>query len=76
MGHKKHNYSMKNFVKDVGKVTKPIHKDASNVLSAMNKDFNHLGYVESVRQSLQGNDTSQPYETTHPPGHCRVPDFA
>ena len=42
MGHKKHNYSMKNFVKDVGKVTKPIHKDASNVITAMNKDFNHV----------------------------------
>ena len=41
MGHK-HHYSMKNFVKDVGKVTKPLHKDASNVISAMNKDFNHV----------------------------------
>ena len=41
MGHK-HHYSMKNFVKDVGKVTKPIHKDASNVMTAMNKDFNHV----------------------------------
>ena len=47
MGHKKHNYSMKNFVKDVGKVTKPIHKDASNVLSAMNKDFNHVVDVQA-----------------------------
>ena len=47
MGHKKHNYSMKNFVKDVGKVTKPIHKDASNVISAMNKDFNHVVDVQA-----------------------------
>ena len=46
MGHKKHNYSMKNFVKDVGKVTKPLHKDASNVISAMNKDFNHVVDVQ------------------------------
>ena len=42
MAHKKHHYSMKNFVKDVGKVTKPIHKDASHVISGINKDFNHV----------------------------------
>ena len=42
MVHKKHHYSMKNFVKDVGKVTKPIHKDVTSVISGMNKDFNHI----------------------------------
>ena len=42
MTHKKHHYSMKNFVKDVGKVTKPLHKDATSVISGMNKDFNHI----------------------------------
>ena len=46
MGHKKHNYSMKNFVKDVGKVTKPLHKDATSVISGMNKDFNHVVDVQ------------------------------
>jgi hypothetical protein len=42
MGHHKHHYSMKNFVKDVGKVTKPLHKDAQSVVAGMNKDFNHI----------------------------------
>ena len=42
MAHKKHHYSMKNFVKDVGKVTKPLHKDATAVISGMNKDMNHI----------------------------------
>ena len=42
MGHHKHHYSMKSFIKDVGKVTKPLHKDAASVISGMNKDFNHI----------------------------------
>jgi hypothetical protein len=42
MAHKKHHYSMKNFVKDVGKVTKPLHKDATAVISGINKDMNHI----------------------------------
>ena len=42
MGHHKHSYSMKNFVKDVRKVTKPIHKDVQSVVSGMNKDLNHI----------------------------------
>ena len=42
MGHHKHHYSMKNFIKDAGNVTKPLHKDAASVISGMNKDFNHI----------------------------------
>ncbi len=38
----KHHYSMKIFVKDVGKVTKPLHKDATSVIAGMNKDLNHI----------------------------------
>ena len=50
MAHKKHHYSMKNFVKDVGKISKPIHKDASHVISGINKDFNHI--VDTTAGSL------------------------
>jgi len=42
MTHHKHNYSMKNFVKDVGKISKPLHKDATAVISGINKDMNHI----------------------------------
>ena len=38
MGH----YSMKKFVHDAGKVTKPIHKDIASVVQGINKDANHL----------------------------------
>ena len=38
MGH----YSMKKFLHDAGKVTKPIHKDIASVVSGINKDANHL----------------------------------
>ena len=38
MGH----YSMKKFVHDAGKITKPIHKDIASVVSGINKDANHL----------------------------------
>ena len=38
MGH----YSMKKFVHDAGKITKPIHKDIASVVKGINKDANHL----------------------------------
>ncbi len=38
MGH----YSLKEFIHDTGKVTKPIHKDIASVVSGINKDANHL----------------------------------
>ncbi len=38
MGH----YSLKKFIHDTGKVTKPIHKDIASVVSGINKDANHL----------------------------------
>ena len=42
MGHHKHHYSMKNFIKNTGQITKPLHKDAQSVVAGMNKDFNHI----------------------------------
>ena len=47
MGHHKHHYSMKNSIKDTGKVTKPLHKDAQSVVAGMNKDFNHVVDVQA-----------------------------
>ena len=38
MGH----YSMKKFVHDAGKITKPIHKDIASVVSGANKDLNKV----------------------------------
>ena len=38
----KHHYSMNNFIHDVGKVTKPIHKDIVGLVSGAGKTFNHV----------------------------------
>ena len=38
MGH----YSMKKFVHDAGKVTKPIHKDIASVVKGANQDLNKV----------------------------------
>ena len=38
MGH----YSMKKFVHDAGKVTKPIHKDIASIVQGANKDLNKV----------------------------------
>ena len=43
MGH----YSMKKFVHDAGKVTKPIHKDIASVVKGVNKDVNHIVDVQA-----------------------------
>ena len=42
MGHHKSHYSMKNFIHDTGKVTKPIHNDIKGLVSGANKDFNKV----------------------------------
>ena len=42
MGH----YSMKKFVHDAGKVTKPIHKDIASIVQGVNKDVNHIVDVQ------------------------------
>ena len=38
MGH----YSMKKFVHDAGKITKPIHKDIASVVKGANQDLNKV----------------------------------
>ena len=38
----KHHYSMKNFIHDVGHVTKPIHKDIVGLVNGAGKTFNHV----------------------------------
>ena len=38
MGH----YSMKKFMHDAGKVTKPIHKDIASIVQGANKDLNKV----------------------------------
>jgi hypothetical protein len=38
----KHHYSMKNFIHDVGHVTKPLHKDIVGLVSGAGKTFNHV----------------------------------
>ena len=43
MGH----YSMKKFVHDAGKITKPIHKDIASVVKGVNKDVNHIVNVQA-----------------------------
>ena len=43
MGH----YSMKKFVHDAGKITKPIHKDIASVVKGVNKDVNHIVDVQA-----------------------------
>ena len=38
MGH----YSMRNFIHDVGHITKPIHKDVVGLVNGAGKTFNHV----------------------------------
>ena len=38
----KHHYSMKNFIHDVGGVTKPLHKDVVGLVNGVGKTFNHV----------------------------------
>ena len=38
MGH----YSLKKFIHDTGKVTKPIHKDIASVVKGANQDLNKV----------------------------------
>ena len=42
MGHHKSHYSMKSFIHDAGKVTKPIHNDVKSLVTGANKDFNKV----------------------------------
>ena len=46
MGHR-HHYSMKNFIHDVGGVTKPIHKDIVGLVSGAGKTFNHVVDIQA-----------------------------
>ncbi len=43
----KHNYSMKSFIHDAGKVTKPIHNDIKSLVKSANADLNHLVDTQS-----------------------------
>ena len=43
----KHHYSMKSFIHDAGKITKPIHNDVKSLVSGANKDLNHLVDTQS-----------------------------
>ena len=38
----KHHYSMKSFIHDAGKVTKPIHNDIKILVKGADKDFNKV----------------------------------
>ena len=42
----KHHYSMKNFIHDVGHVTKPLHKDVFRLVNGVGKTFNHVVDVQ------------------------------
>ena len=52
MGHHKHHYSMKSFIHDAGKITKPIHNDVKSLVSGANKDFNK---VVDTQASISNN---------------------
>ncbi len=43
----KHHYSMKSFIHDAGKVTKPIHNDIKSLVKGANADLNHLEDTQS-----------------------------
>ena len=43
----KHHYSMKSFIHDAGKVTKPIHNDIKSLVKGANADLNHLVDTQS-----------------------------
>ena len=38
----KHHYSMKSFIHDAGKVSKPIHNDIKSLVKGADKDFNKV----------------------------------
>ncbi len=38
----KHHYSMKSFIHDAGKVTKPIHNDIKSLVKGANADLNKV----------------------------------
>ena len=38
----KHHYSMKSFIHDAGKVTKPIHNDKKSLVKGANADLNKV----------------------------------
>jgi hypothetical protein len=42
MGHHKHHYSLNNFIKDAGKVTKPVTHFFTPIAKTVNKDFIHV----------------------------------
>ena len=52
----KHHYSMKSFIHDAGKVTKPIHNDIKSLVKGANADLNHLvktsGSILSILELL------------------------
>jgi hypothetical protein len=52
MGHNKHHYTMKSFIHDAGKITKPIHNDVKSLVTGANKDFNK---VVSTQASIANN---------------------
>ncbi len=43
----KHHYSMKIFIHDAGKITKPIHNDVKSLVKGANADLNHLVDTQS-----------------------------
>jgi hypothetical protein len=43
----KHIYSIKIFIHDAGKVTKPIHNDIKSLVKGANADLNHLVDTQS-----------------------------
>ncbi len=43
----KHHYSMKSFIHDAGKITKPIHNDVKSLVKGANADLNHLVDTQS-----------------------------
>ena len=38
----KHHYSMKSFIHDAGKITKPIHNDIKSLVKGANADLNKV----------------------------------
>ncbi len=43
----KHHFSMKSFIHDAGKITKPIHNDVKSLVKGANADLNHLVDTQS-----------------------------
>ena len=42
MGHHKHRYTMKNFLHDAGKVTRPLNKDVNHLVDTQANIANNL----------------------------------